>query len=251
MNKKNLIILIIILILLVFLILLFNNNIEFFTNKIERFTKINHPLYGEIYVFDDNEYISRKVLNNEIWEENVSSLMAEHYIEGTDMLDIGANIGLNTIRMNQIKPITGICHLFEPQADVFLLLEYNTRNLKRELYNFALSDKCDTLSFNQDPDNIGATQMIKDSSGVNVTSTTLDSLRFNNNISLVKMDCEGFEEYVLKGGVNFFSKYKPTLIIEIWKKNIQNITLQLNKMNYNLLSHIGGDDYIYKYNTSR
>ena len=45
--------------------------------------------------------------------------------------------------MNQIKPISPGCkiHLFEPQYDVFSILNYNTKNIPRILYNFALSDK--------------------------------------------------------------------------------------------------------------
>ena len=251
MKKNKILTILIMCIILIFITLfLYKENYELFENRIERFNKINHPVYGEIYVFDKNDTISNVVLtNNGIWEENISKIMAEHYIEGTDMLDIGANLGLNTLRMNQIKPITGTCHLFEPQSDVFTLLDFNTKKLKRKLYNFALSNNCGIVSFNQNDNNIGATKMSNndDISGISVTSISLDSIPFTNKISLVKMDCEGFEINVLKGGKKFFNKYKPKLIIEMWTENVEEVTKELKNMNYVLLNHIGFDDYIFIY----
>jgi FkbM family methyltransferase len=218
---------------------------EVIDNKLKRFTNINHNTYGDIYVFDEHDHISRAVLKGEIWEEPICKKMAELYKEGTDILDIGANIGLNSLRMSQIKPVSGTFHLFEPQADVFLALDYNTRNLNRKLYNFPLSDKPNILSFSQDKTNIGATQM-KEGFNTHVSSQRLDALQFPNKISLVKMDVEGNEYSVLEGGRRFFEQKKPNLLIEIWDKNKDSVFQKLQSMGYTLVEHLGGADYYFK-----
>ena len=95
----------------------------------------------ELYVFDKNDVISSHVLDGKsIWEDHICKKLAENYVAGNDMVDIGANLGLNTLGCNKYNPITGTVHLFEPQSDVFTILNYNTRDLNRQLYNFALSD---------------------------------------------------------------------------------------------------------------
>jgi FkbM family methyltransferase len=221
---------------------------EVINNKVKRFTNLNHPTYGDIYVFDENDFISRGVLKGEIWEEPICKKMAELYKEGTDVLDIGANMGLNSLRMSQIKPVSGTFHFFEPQADVFLALDYNTRNMNRKLYNFPLSDKSSVLNFSQDTGNIGATQMINEGFNTHVSAQTLDSLQFPKEVSLVKMDVEGSELRVLEGGKLFFEQKKPNLLIEIWGKNKETVFQKLQSMGYSLVEHLGGDDYIFKPN---
>jgi len=128
----------ILLILALFIFVTRNYTEGFSDDLIQRMSKIEHPNYESIYVFEGEDTISNEVRQNKIWEDALCRKLAENYVEGTDFLDIGANMGLNSVRMNQIKKITGTAHLFEPQPDVFLMLKYNTRNLNRKLYNMAL-----------------------------------------------------------------------------------------------------------------
>ena len=85
----------------------------------------DHPVYGKVHVFDEVDAISRHVLSNQIWEDYLCDWLASYYKPDTDVLDIGANLGFNSLRMQQIKPISEGCvyHLFEPQHDVFTLLQ--------------------------------------------------------------------------------------------------------------------------------
>jgi uncharacterized protein (DUF1919 family) len=103
------------------------------------------------------------------------------------------------------------------------------------------------VSFNQNDNNIGGTKMTNNDniSGINLTSKSLDSIPFNNKISLVKSDCEGFEINVLKGGKKFFNKYSPTLIIETWPENTKLVKEILNSMDYYLQKDLGVDNYLF------
>ena len=218
----------------------------FSDDLIQRMTKIEHPNYESIYIFDGYDTISNEVRQNKIWEDAVCNKLAENYVEGTDFLDIGANIGLNSVRMNQIKKITGTVHLFEPQPDVFLMLKYNTRNLNRKLYNVALSDKNGHSSFTQTEANVGATQ-IGSNLEVTIATARLDDFLFPNTISLMKIDVEGHEESMIKGGKETIMKYKPTILIEMWPGKKEIVSELLKSFGYVETEHLGMDDYVYKF----
>jgi FkbM family methyltransferase len=209
-------------------------------------TKISHPNYESIYVFDGEDTISNELKKNMIWEDALCNKLAENYVEGTDFLDIGANIGMNSIRMNQIKKITGTVHLFEPQPDVFLMLKYNTRNLNRKLYNLALSDKNSYSSFTQKTNNVGATQ-IGSNLEISIATSRVDDFQFPNTISLMKIDVEGHEESMLNGGKETIMKHKPIIVIEIWPHKKEVVSQLLNSFGYFQTEHLGGDDYLYKF----
>ena len=218
----------------------------FSDDLIQRMSKIEHPNYESIYIFDGEDTISNEVRQNKIWEDALCRKLAENYVEGTDFLDIGANIGLNSVRMNQIKKITGTAHLFEPQPDVFLMLKYNTRNLNRKLYNMALSDKNGYSSFTQKAENVGGTQ-IGDDLEISIATARLDDFPFPNKISLMKIDVEGHEESMLKGGKETILKHKPTIIIEMWPHKKEAVTQILNSFGYFQTEHLGMDDYVYRF----
>jgi FkbM family methyltransferase len=215
---------------------------------IERMKKIEHTFYGSIYVYDKDSISVSVMDGNSIWEEDVCKKMAEYYIDGTDFVDIGANLGLVTLGLNNYKKITGNAHCFEPQPDVFTMLKYNTRNLNTKLYNMALSDQYRLLSFTAD-DNAGLTVVKsgEERNEVNIIGMRLDDIKFDNRVSLVKMDAEGYEGEILLGAKQFLDTNKPILCIEMWEKNKERMTALLNELNYELVISTGIDDYIFKH----
>lgn len=218
----------------------------------KRIRKVSHPSYGEIYIFDDKDAISSSIMRpgHPPWEEPLCKVMAENYVSGTDMLDIGANLGLNTIYSNKINPITGTVHLFEPQSDVFTMLKFNTRNLQsRKLYNITLGgSEPEILSFSQSVENVGGTNITADGKGnTNVASIPLDLIKFPRKISFIKMDVEGAEQKVLEGAKNTIMEHKPVILIEAWDKNYEDVKRLLESFGYVQTSHLGGADYLFKF----
>jgi len=240
---------------LIILIIIYKNYIGNNNKKLTnflRYQKINHKIYGKIYTFGETDLISKLVSTkeNNVWEDKICHMFAENYIPNTDVLDIGANIGLNSIRMNQLNPITegNKIHMFEPQHDVFTLLEYNTKQLPRVLYNFALSDSCNILNFSPVESNMGGTSMVsnENANNVHILSTKLDNIKFDRPVSVVKLDVEGGEAGTLIGGTNFFNTHKPILIIEIWKDKLNEVLPILAGMNYVQIWN-ENDDFVYKH----
>lgn len=214
-----------------------------------RIIKLNHKIYGDIYTFGDKDFIGSAIKNGDIWEEELCQKMAKYYKEGTDILDIGANIGLNPLRVDQINKITGTVHLFEPQSDAFFLLNLNTQTLNRKLYNVALSDNYGTISYTQDKGNIGATR-IKNSNTNNkelitILSCKLDTFNFDNKISLIKMDIEENEIKVLKGAEQTIKKHMPTIIIETFEQQYKTVEKILLDLGYKVEEVMEGSNYVF------
>jgi len=220
------------------------------TDTFKHFNKIYHPAYGELYIFDEKDAISSVVLRGDIWERHICEAIADNYTSGTDMLDIGANLGLNSIYSNKIKPFTGVVHLFEPQSDVFTMLKFNVKSIQnKKLYNITLGGtKPELLSFSQNSDNIGGTNIKSDGTGdVNVASVPLDLIEFPNKISFIKMDVEGAEYNVLLGARKTLEKHRPVILIEMWKKNYEKVKKLLESFGYFQTAHLDNDDYIFKF----
>jgi FkbM family methyltransferase len=215
------------------------------SDTLRRIHKIPHSIYGEIYVFDDKDYITAAIGKDAIWEDPLCQVIANYYVEGTDMLDIGANLGLNSIRAHQIKPITGSIHLFEPQSDVFTMMTYNTRHLPTKLYNFAVSNTHSVMTFEQNVGNIGATSMTTAPNRTHVASVPLDNIVFNTPISVIKMDVEGTEYEALEGAKKTFAQHQPALIIELWIENYDKTFALLNTMGYEQKQVVGEADYLF------
>ncbi len=137
--------------------------------------------------------------------------------------DIGANIGETTLNFARLAP-DGKVYSFEPVPFLFQRLKTNTglNNFQNiSLYNIAVSDKKEELFFDKPGNNNSSgISMNKEKSSTSacVQSTTIDSFVNENNIhkiDFIKIDVEGFENYVINGGSNTFKNMKPVLFIEI------------------------------------
>ncbi len=78
---------------------------------------------------------------------------------------------------------------------------------------------------------------------IKINLKKLDDLNLQN-ISLIKIDVEGFELEALEGGKQTIIQNKPVILIEIWKHNKDKYFdwIQKNFPFYNI-EHISNDDY--------
>ena len=221
-----------------------------------KFSKIQHPGYGlSVYALNKKDEISGVILRGEMWEAGLCEKMSNYYVPGTDMLDIGANMGFSTLGINHYKRITGKVHAFEMQPIMCTILSYNLRNINANIYNCALGDRNDLLTYTLIPSNVGGTpldevRLNEDTKNVFVPVIKIDDyLRlFNNQVSLVKIDVEGYEYNVLKGMKAFLQKFKPVIEIELWPDKFAKSSQLLESYGYKLIWD-GGWDYIYSFNS--
>lgn len=130
------------------------------------------------------------------------------------VLDIGANIGA----IAQALEFSGFTvEAFEPQPEVYELLR---QNMKGKAHNVALGSKAgETVMPNLDygaVNNFGGISVgtaSKSRGAIKVPVATLDSFNYQN-VGLMKIDVEGFEEEVLKGGIETIKRCSPVLYME-------------------------------------
>jgi len=147
------------------------------------------------------------------------------------IIDIGANIGyLSENALLSYPNAKVVC--FEPVNTTFDQLKTNLAKYGDRVYlkNLALSDENGTAEINITTSN-GANSLAKQSdfhknmnptvreiSKQTVSLKKLDDILNDlpsNHFEIVKIDVEGFEMNVLRGGVNFFKNCVDTVIIEV------------------------------------
>ena len=155
--------------------------------------------------------------------------------KGKLALDIGAHVCIWTSRLaNDFEEVIA----FEPLKKHIDCHKKNCEGLENvTLHEIALSDKkhtavMTTKDINSGMSTLSETKWKSDSYPQMVETRTLDSYKFPK-IDFIKIDVEGWEEYVLEGAMQTILKDRPRMYIEIWKKNFTYITSMLaQKMGY-------------------
>ncbi|WP_343636496.1 FkbM family methyltransferase [Fluviicola sp.] len=160
------------------------------------------------------------------YEKGTIQLLEKYLKPGSAFLDIGANIGLMSVIASKIVGEKGIVYAAEANPGTVSILQTNIElnNCKNiQLLPVALSDEQGTaLLFENWEVNRGGASLISQSEGqqgVTVNMERLDDLFDENTaVDLVKIDVEGFEPPVIRGGMNWFRKQLPVFIIEVSEK---------------------------------
>lgn len=160
-----------------------------------------------------DEFISRILINGSFDELNLLSHIAERYPVQKVILDIGANIGNHTIYFAEFLQADRI-HSFEPYPASFLLLERNTEQYPHvSLYNTALGAQEGLVSMYAPPNNMANAHITGTNSTSNISMVPLDSFGFED-VTLMKVDVEGYELEVFKGGMETIRRCRPVLFVE-------------------------------------
>ena len=171
-----------------------------------------------------------------------------------DFIDVGGNIGLSSIGFRQLGYKNKIL-IFEPDKDYCIkklnLLRKKIFNLK--VFSFGLSERDEEKNFYQayfmnikmhflssfDKNYLkniirqvywgfGFLFSIKSQ---NLRLKNFDKLNLATKPIFIKIDVEGFDHKVIKGMIKTINKYKPILLVELNKENI-NVINKLLKKNY-------------------
>ena len=173
-------------------------------------------------------------------------------------VDVGGHLGFWSLYMSNIFEKV-LC--FEPNPETFSHLRYNTsKNKNIELFNNALGDEdCNVevlyhIGYNTNPEieynsdqriNSGMSRVKKSSEGIK--SFKLDNLEIND-LDFIKLDCEGFELMVLKGGEKTIKTNSPIIVIEtnglektIFNVEVDEVHNYLTSLGYNRIFHCDED----------
>ena len=161
-------------------------------------------------------------------------------------LDIGSNIGIYSYIFSKIYQ----------NVDAFEPIIYQTQALKKlsikniKIHNLALSNisthrEIYFPSINKE--NIYSLSSIDNKKNYKnklvIETRKLDDFNFND-VDFIKIDVEGHEQSVIEGGLETIKKNKPTILIEIEQRHIQNNIYEV----FNKIIDLGYKGYFVKKN---
>lgn len=177
--------------------------------------------------FSSSEYIERRVWMLGEYESEVASVFSAYVNKGGTALDIGANIGINSIRLSNLVGNTGKVFSFEP-------IPFNQNRFRKNielnsitnvtLIPMALGISTETLKvdFNEHEENMGAISLRNAGDvGIDIQVRNGDEWVNENNIQQIdflKIDVEGFEWNVISGLNETIKRFHPAILIE-WDLN--------------------------------
>jgi FkbM family methyltransferase len=193
-----------------------------------------------------------------VYELNIIQKFVDQIQDNFVILDIGANNGSFSLAAKFYPTTHWFC--FEPDS-------WTCDNLRENLIlndienvfisEYALSDKVGESILNICHSHRGLNTLGKnivrfnkeDSYEYSVKTTTIDSLFLNKRIDLIKIDTEGSEYDIIKGGFETIKKYRPKILLEYNPNNIEqcgNSLEQLNSLiedlNYEIFWSDGGEN---------
>jgi len=213
------------------------------------------------YYLDPRDDVIKSVLRRgDIWETHIRAILKAHVQRGTSVVDAGAHIGTHTMLLSKLVGSRGRVYAFEPQKKIFRELLQNLKlNQSRSVIplRFALGDKPQVIEMNSSASgNEGGTGIGR--GGDKAELRTIDSFGFSN-LSLLKIDVEGFEDHVLEGARETIARYRPVILLEIQggndlgkaslavKKRIWSSVAKLIALGYQV-QRVGVHDYLATYN---
>lgn len=213
-----------------------NKNLSYFYKIfiLNLFSKINLKSDSDIKCFFNKDYISREISCFGLYEKDELNLiikfLKKNYIfKNKNCIDVGANIGNHSIFFsNFFKKI----YSFEPNQNNFRCLENNTENIKNiEIYNCGLGDRNIKKTIYINPLNMGGSSFVyKTKIKKKAKIVKLDNLINKiKDIFLIKIDVEGYEDKVIRGGLKVIKKFRPIILYESFgKKKVTNLLIKNN-----------------------
>lgn len=163
--------------------------------------------------------------NETTWEESSINYFYDNVPVDKEatILDIGAQSGLYTLYAKYLPKCK--FHAFEPFPDTYKLLNDNIvlNGIKNATtYNIGLSDCKGETTLNTSLSHNGLHTLgssplrFNDVNPIKISVDTIDNIFYKNDISVdfIKMDTEGWEYFILKGGEKTIQKHKPFIQIE-------------------------------------
>ena len=208
------------------------------------------------YVPDGDQYSREKMIESRLELYKVQTDWLKKHIRYTNLyIDIGANFGHTIIPFkNWFKKIVG----FEITPANFQCLIENTRKSPNVVcYNLGLSNQhtmVNVLEYKTagSVNTIQSTRLITDSSKnrspmvVQRPVTTLDLMFPTEIASFIKIDVEGHEVEVIKGGRELISRSQGVLYIETSDKNRESLCSLLDDFGWKYISRKGKNDFLFK-----
>lgn len=164
-------------------------------------------------VFTGDLYIGRSIKAGYGWDRWMVPILQQIDHSGKVIVDVGANIGACALMFSYYAPV----YAYEP-FHIDILKENCDQDTVHPVTPIgkALSNTCETRTFYYAHENCGSGSFHDSHMGKTgeFKSTTLDLEDIKHPISFIKIDVQGDDLNVLRGGRNTLLKNKPVVAVE-------------------------------------
>jgi FkbM family methyltransferase len=165
---------------------------------------------------------------------------------GHIIIEVGANIGAHTVGLARLVGLQGRVLAFEPQRLPFQTLCANVALNSLENVDCFWGAVGSQDGFIDVPDlnprkvfNFGAVTLLGAQSGRRVPCHTLDHHITLPRVDLIKIDVEGMEAEVLRGGEQILKQFKPVLYVENDRREkSEALTRLISSFDYRMYWHL-------------
>ncbi|MFE8602180.1 FkbM family methyltransferase [Archangium violaceum] len=181
---------------------------------------VSETRYGRMRHFRNDDPVGVSLATYGEWAQHELDLFARLLSRGDHVLDIGANVGTHTLGFASLVGPGGRVVAFEPQPVIFELLQDNVRT------NGLTHVSCEQVALTEHagsamlsvPDyhqrhNSGLAALQAGGTTIEIQTRSLDDHGFER-CDLVKLDVEGWERAVLRGGKQMLARCRPLLYAE-------------------------------------
>lgn len=210
-------------------------------------TLLNIPTGGfDIYVDPKNGHTDVMLYINKSRDKEVTDVMDTYLQKGSVFIDIGANIGYETLWGAKIVGDEGKVVSFEPvpiiASQLIESVAYN-KLTNVTLVQKGVSDTAEKVTIFLNDGDAGSSSILNNQPNakeVTIETITLDeALKDISKIDLIKIDVEGYEPQVIHGADTILKKLTPPLVFEyqpyLYKSDYVNIlSLLIEKYGYTL-----------------
>lgn len=189
---------------------------------------IRQTLHGVKLIIDpaNDSGVELSVYQTGTYEKGTIQLLQQFLKPGSTFVDIGANIGLMSAIASHTTGQSGKVIAIEPNPETISILRENlllNACTNVQILEVGLAAEAgEAVLFENRHVNRGGASLINQSRicdplnrSHDVQLSTLDEVCKNEQIALVKIDVEGFELEVLKGGANTLRRDRPVIIVEV------------------------------------
>ncbi len=182
---------------------------------------VSNTYLGKYTVDIDTTYPIERGMWGNCYEPELIWAIRYFTSPGDTCLDIGANVGAITVAMADAVGPSGKVYAFEPGPGIFDRLRRNiglNPGLEKivDMVNLGVSDRSGILYWNESVVWPGNASLLSPD-GIEVNVVTIDEYFAAVDMSglkFVKIDVEGMEYEVLKGGAETWGKYAPVIYFE-------------------------------------
>lgn len=191
------------------------------------------PFFGYNLYFSEGTSIVQRFLKDGSYEPDVLNALDAHMPQHGAVIDVGANIGMISLYIAAKRPAVTV-YSFEPGPHQLTYLqknvEANALGNRIHVSGVALSNENGTAKFSVhnsadvSGDGFADTKRAGKTRSIKVRTQQLDDWwkeKGKPDISLIKMDTEGSEMWIMQGGKELIASLKPVLLIEINALNLR------------------------------